>query len=228
MRASALLTHPSLWLLALFATQSAQGAVVSSVPAGLVTSQLTFAPYDAVTTTALVPMPVDVGSVQGLEPVVLSFNDPDAERVLGAVPTSFGSNGQWPYRGAFAGLNVANGSMTLSFGRGLNFVGGFINYDPDAYDGTTSFAALNALGGVIEQTSLDFRFGDPGATGLGQFIGFSYSGADIWAVRLRNGKAAIDNVTFGATAAVPESGTLVMMLVGLGSLAIGLRRTARS
>lgn len=195
----------------------AQADPVNTVPGGLVTSVLSFSPYDAVNAAAPVPAPIDVGLAEGLESVLLTFDDPDPPRILGAVATALGGNGSWPYQGAFAGLNVANGVMTLSFARGMNFVGGMLNYDPNAYDGTPVFVAFGQNGAPLESIELSFNFGDAGATGQGAFLGFSRPDADIWGVRLENGKAVIDNLNFGV-AVIPEPGSWMLLLAGLGLL----------
>lgn len=202
--------------------------LVSSIPVGIASSTVTFTPYSGSTTPRTLATSTDVGAAEGLESVLLSFNDPDPERILGAVPTSLGSNGQWPANGAFAGLNTNTGTMIFSFGRAMNFVGGFVNYAPNAFDGNPTIAALNAQGDVIEEATLAFDFSSPAGVGLGQFIGFSHAGADIWGFSLNNGRVVVDDLSFGTTAAagVPEPSALTLVFAAL--VALGWKRRRRT
>lgn len=208
------------------ATASAHAAPVTSVPVNIAASTITFTPYDGFTTVRQLPAATDVGLAENLESVVLSFNDVDPDRILGAVPTALGSNGRWPTDGAFAGLNNASGTMFFSFGRAMNFVGGFVNYLPG--DLTTTISALNAQGDVIEESTLNFDFGNADAVGQGMFMGFSHASADIWGFALTNGNVVVDNLSFGTVAGVPEPGAATLVLAALAALGWQRRRRSSS
>jgi hypothetical protein len=213
-------------LCAVVCAASAQAAPVSSVGADIDARVITFSPYDGVTAAGVPALAsTDVGAAEGLESVLLSFDDSSSERILGAVSTSLGSNGSWPVDGAFAGLNAPSGNMSFHFSRGMNFVGGFVNYDPNAYDGTVTLTALDVHGDGLETQPVEFNFGDAGLTGQGKFLGFQRDAADIWGYTLSSGKLVVDNLTFGTvTSAVPEPASVVLLLAGLGALALRRQR----
>ena len=215
-------------IVALAAGTAAAGAAatpVGVVPGGVATTTLSFASYDAVTT------PVsgdgfDVGSAETGTPVRLNFSDPAAEHIVGAVPASFGGNGSWPAHGAYVGLNSTSGTLTFTFAEAMSFVGGYLNYKTNSYDGAISIAILDESGDVLEDEALQFNFADPSAVGLGLVRGFARDSADIWGFRLSNGYLAIDDLTFGRTTgnAVPEPGTLALLLAAAGAALVARRR----
>lgn len=218
-------------LATLTATAAAQAVLVSAVPAGIAAKTITFSNYDGVTTTSSFNAPVDVGTAEIGQPVTLTFPGTDDERILGAVNTSLGVNGSWPTSGGFAGLNTPAGTMTFMFDHGVQFVGGFLNFDPNAIDSSTTIAALDKDGNVLlvagdgfQSYALEFGFNDPSATGLGQFFGFSVDSADIWGFALTNGKIVVDNLSFGSAGAAPEPQSLVLVLAALAALGTSRHR----
>ncbi len=203
-----------------------QAAVVTAVPGDIDVRVVTFAPYDTVLTPTVITGIVDVGTAEVGEAVNLSFN-PDGElRALGAVATDLGANGQWPGSGAYAGLLAASGEMDFRFARGMNFVGGFFNFDPDAFDGNLTLTAYGAGDVFLEELLLDFRFANPAGVGLGEFHGFARPAADIFRITLSNSEAVVDNLSFGTARAtpVPTPATWALLLTALLALAWVVRR----
>lgn len=199
---------------------------VTSVPGGIDVKIVQFTPYDDVTAAAPFSGSVDVGTAETGEAVNLSFSRPGAERILGAVPIDLGSNGIWPARGGYAGLNAPSGDMTFRFTRGMNFVGGFLNLDPDSFDGDLTITAYNADDDVLEDLAIGFRLGEPGVAGLGEFHGFLRSSADIWRITVSNKQAVLDDLSFGTLAAVVPAPRPVE-LIGAALLAATLLGMAR-
>jgi len=207
--------------------------IVTSLPAGLDAKVITFSAYDGVATATpydSANMPVNVGASQaGInEDVLLSFDNiggADPAYILGAVEQSLGTNGTWPHDKGYAGLTGGQGgSMTFTFSRDLNFVGGFLNFKPG--DGNAGFAAFDVDGNLVEETSLDFNLGDSSLVGAGQFIGFRFDAARIRSITISNFFASIDDLTFGTAAgnSVPEPGSTGLVLASLGLLGLTARR----
>lgn len=205
---------------------SASAATVTSVPGDIDLRVVRFSPYDGVTTESTISGSIDVGTAETGEAVNLSFNPDGEPRILGAVPTSLGDNGTWPASGGYAGLNAPSGEMTFRFTRGMNFVGGYINLDPDSYDGDLTITAYDDLNNVLEELVVGFRLGSPGGTGLGEFHGFVRAAADIWRITLSNKEVVIDDLSFGTrSAVVPEARPAE--LLGAALLAATLLGVAR-
>lgn len=203
--------------------------LVVATPGGIAATTITFSPYDAETNPVVVNPPVNVGTAEGKASVELSFSDPDASHILGAVSLSLGTNGAWPFSGGYAGLNSDSGVMTFKFIGGMNFVGGFMNYNRNT-DSSVIVTALDINFEPIPGESLDLStvMADFGA-GNGLFYGFSLASPDIWGFELSSGNVVIDNLTFGRFGQVPEPGALALVLAALAGLGWQQqRRTARS
>lgn len=211
-----------LCMLAILMAGSAQAAVVSSLPPGLDTQTITFQPFDGVTSATTLPSGgVDIGLAETGESVILTA-DAQGPVILGAVSDSFGANGSWPVSGAYAGLNQNSGTLTIQFGRGLNFVGGLFNYLEA--EGAGVVTAFDQNGDILidvgfETLSLDFTTG-------AEFRGFFRSTADIYSIQLSGYHIAVDNLVFGTVAGVPEPNAIVLVLAALAALG-WQRRTAR-
>lgn len=204
----------------------AGATTVTSVPGGIDVKIVQFAPYDGVTAPTTITGSVDVGSSETGEAVNLSFSPDGASRMLGAAPIDLGSNGIWPARGGYVGLNAPSGEMTFRFTRGMNFVGGFFNLDPDSFDGDLTVTAYNADDDVLEDLAIGFRLGQPGVAGLGEFHGFLRSSADIWRITVSNKQAVLDDLSFGTLAGVVPAPRPVELL-GAALLAATLLGMAR-
>ncbi len=196
---------------------AAQAALVSSVPVGLDAKVITFSAYDTAP-PASVSGGLDVGTAEVGEVVTLTG---EAASVVTSAARNFGTNGNWPVDGAYASLNDASGSLTFTFSRGLNFVGGLVNYLPST-DASTIISALDIDGNVIldvvfETASLDFTDG-------ARFLGFSRSSADIYGLSLSSNFVSLDNLTFGTLSAAPEPQSLLLVLAALGALGWRQRR----
>jgi hypothetical protein len=195
---------------------------VTLVPGSIDAHVITFSPYDGVTSAGFVADDtrfVDVGTAETGIAVNLGFNN-GSDHILGAVPSSFGSNGSWPVSGAYAGLYQLSGSMTFMFGSGMNLAGGYVNFDP-AFDGNASLQALDINGDVLEEILFNSNTFTPG------FFGFLRDGADIHQLVFNNARIAVDNLTFGVTGGgtgLPEPGTTGLVLASLGLLALTRRR----
>lgn len=203
---------------------------VTTVPGGIDVKIVHFTPNDGVTTEAPFSGSVDVGTAETGEAVNLSFSPDGASRILGAVPTDLGDNGIWPGRGAYAGLASPSGEMTFRFTRGMNFVGGFINLDPDSFDGDLTITAYNDTDDVLEDLVIGFRLGSPGVAGLGEFHGFLRSSADIWRITVSNKEAVLDDLSFGTRAiAIPVPRPVELLgaaLLAATLLGVSRRRSA--
>ena len=221
------------------ASAHAQAGVVTSVPLNVATTTITFDGYAGANAVTIAQGGSEnVGAAEGLlESVHLFGNGSDDLPVLSDATTLLGGNGQWPTQGAYAGLNNATGTMVFRFERGLNFVGGLLNYLPSS-DSSSSIAALDFNGDIIglldglpetdpESEELQFSFGPNPPAGQAQFMGFFRPTADIWGFALTGNFVVVDNLTFGNIANVPEPNAV--LLVGAALLALGWqRRQARA
>lgn len=204
---------------AVLVAAASQATLVFSVPGGIAATTIDFSAYDGVTSAGPVAT-VNVGTVA--DPVMLSFSDPGASNILGAVTQGFGANGGWPVSGGYAGLITMPGSMSFEFEQGMNFAGGFINFDPNV-DGGVFLEAFDEQDNLIEAVNLSTINGGDWSATNGLFIGFHQDDPVIRYLRLsssdRTGAVGLDNLTFGAaTGAVPEPTALALVLVALAGL----------
>ncbi|MCK9686648.1 PEP-CTERM sorting domain-containing protein [Scleromatobacter humisilvae] len=113
--------------------------------------------------------------------------------------------------------------FTSSFGATITS----LSFDVAAYTGTSSIEFFNATGGLISTqtlTATNGAFSNPGvyehftvnsSTGISSFEFTSPSTV---------GNTSIDNVVVVTASAVPEAGSLSMMLAGLGAIGFLARR----
>lgn len=200
----------------------AQAAVVTSLPVGLDTKTITFAPFDGVMATTTLPSGgTDIGSAEVGEVVMVSADEfVTSDIILGAVTDSFGGNGSWPVSGAYLGLNQNSGTLTIRFDRGLNFVGGLFNYLES--EGAGAITALDINGDILVDSG--FETHSFGFTAGAEFRGFLRSTADIYALQLVGYHTSVDNLVFGTTAGVPEPQAATLVLAALAALGWQRRR----
>ncbi|MBX9625221.1 MAG: PEP-CTERM sorting domain-containing protein [Gemmataceae bacterium] len=141
------------------------------------------------------------------------------------------SNGQgvtWDAgRVGFVGLNFGSGDLLFRFDTPVRVAGGLVNWD--THFGPVVLSALAADGSVLE--SYDLRavapITRPGGLNYGEFRGIARADADIAALRLSNGYAVLDDLTFSAApVAVPEPATFILMATGVGGVVLIRRRRA--
>jgi hypothetical protein len=201
---------------------------VTSVPVSIDQKVVTFSAYDGpLYGSPRAIAPTEVGQAETGVQVQLSFDDDLALNVLGAVSTGFGSNGNWPVDGAFAGLGSASGYMSFTFGSAMNFAGALVNFDALS-DLRITVSALNADGDAI-QTIVFNDSANPNPPG---FYGFTSLGptADIYGLLFSGGHISVDNLSFGLTQAgtgVPEPASTALVLASLGALVFARRRQQR-
>jgi hypothetical protein len=220
---------------AALAALPAQAALLFSpgeLPVTAVPFSLTF---DAPTGSNLVA-PVSLG--QGV-----TFSTSGAPGSLGPAPLGVwllepdtgGGNGTWGggktfagVDGAFSGADVV--SMTFSFDRPVQGVGGFMNFDPTFTFGDPLslplplyIAALGADGRVLEDYELPVF--TPAGFNAGEFYGIGRDAADIAAFVISGPFATVDDLQ---VAAVPEPSTWAMLLAGLTLLGYSARRSRRA
>ena len=115
---------------------------------------------------------------------------------------------------------LAVGSALLAFTTAVGAVGGFLNYVPGSNNPTT-IAVWDSLGNLIESFNLTFLTN--GANDTGAFYGFQETTANISYFTMTDNYVAIVDLTTGASSAVPEPSSL--LLIGTGLLgAIGYGR----
>jgi hypothetical protein len=150
-------------------------------------------------------------------------------------PDTGGGNGTWGGGKTFAGVDGAFGpsgdvvSMTFSFARPVQGVGGVMNFDPTyTFGDPLSFplplyiAALGTDGGILEEHEVPVF--TPEGFNDGAFYGIGRDAADIAAFVISGPFAAVDDLQ---VAAVPEPSTYALLLAGLGVLAWQARRSRR-
>ena len=208
-------------LAALLVHGGAHAALISSPSAIPEPSHvITFNAYNGVSTTG----PVNVGAEVGDN--VIFTSSPFAE--LGAASRALGTNGQWGAGARFVASDfvTASGELGFSFGSGVSSVGALFNQFQTAAGGNhITLLAYDAEGNTLESHVFSI---DTSATGLneGQFLGIQRASADIYGFGIADGTFVLDNLSYSAAPAVPEPGTLLLMVGGLGLVGVALRKRA--
>ena len=141
----------------------------------------------------------------------------------------FLGNGFWTGAlGPMAGVNDSTDvygstdTMTFAFTTAVGAVGGFLNYVPGSNNPTT-IAVWDSLGNLIESFNLTFLTG--GGNDTGAFYGFQETTANISYFTMTDNYVAIVDLTTGASSAVPEPSSLLLIGTGLlGAIGYGRRR----
>jgi PEP-CTERM motif len=229
------LTLSTLAVAALLASPGARAAAIASPTSTITGTVITFNEFDGLTTTG--PLLVAPGVTFTSEPFT----------VIGANNQDLGDNGLWGARGdiertpgdgsTLVSTPTGDGNFVASafvsrrgafgFDFGLNpvqSVGAFVNQfqGSGAAPSSLTVLAYGQDGGTIESFSIAI---DTDAFGYneGLFLGFQRASADIYGFGIADGTFVLDNLTY----AVPEPGSLAMVLAGLGLL-VSVSRHRRS
>jgi len=132
-------------------------------------------------------------------------------------------NGSWRDK-TYVSLNGSSDEIIFAFnGFTVASVGGFINYAAGSGTRDLIITAWNIHGEWLEVHNLT-QFADidtPGETNGGAFRGISRTRNDIAFFTISGGQAnALDDFTFSRTPNVPEPESLLILLLGLGGIAL--------
>ena len=147
---------------------------------------------------------------------------------VGANVADLGDNGTWGIN-RFAGIgdssnSVTIGDMTLALSTPSYGVGALMNYYRTGTE-TINVAALNSIGGIIEQHAVTIN--SPGEFNFTLFVGIAGLTQDVSALRISGDGFVVDEIRL-ATAPVPEPGEFALMAAGLGVLGMYARRRKRA
>lgn len=211
--------------LALAAALPVQAALVNSIT-GLTQNFDDAGSYDTSGPT------VQIGTSIGLDVRASSGGGP---LTFSAPFWALGGNGEWSLGKTYAGVdgdfidrgNDIAASMFFDIGSSrVRAVGGFLNHDPDFTIAAGGFplqmyiAAYDFGGNLIEDHFLSIS--TVGGINEGAFFGIS-ADTDIARFEVSAPYAVIDDLTFR----VPEPGTLALMPLALGALALRRRRESQ-
>lgn len=144
---------------------------------------------------------------------------------------NLGENGDWSgAAGPYAALGAAEGSMTITFPTPVRGVGALLNFAPPA--GPFTIAVHGLDGAVLESSTLAFPSPcipspgcSPSATvDAGEFHGFLRGSAEIASFTMSDAYVVMRGLQ---VTMVPEPHQHVLLLAGLGVLALSIRRIRR-
>lgn len=128
----------------------------------------------------------------------------------------FAGNGYWDI--SMIGSNDGTSTMTISFDAPVSGVLAFVNYAPGY--GTPVISAYDSSNNLLDSYTLNFSVSGNNA---GEFHGFQTGVANIASLTLSGAYIGASSVQ--VTTAVPEAGSIAMVVAGLGVVAaIGRRR----
>jgi hypothetical protein len=153
-------------------------------------------------------------------------------RVIGTGNFGLAENGLWTdaksgYVAAGGSTVSGGGSLTFHFDEPVKAVGGFMNYGLPPALPLFTIAALAGDGSVLESYDINLfaPINTPGGINEGAFRGIVRDKADIASFRLSGAGFVLDDLTF---AAIPEPGTMFLVLLGAVNLVGAILRQRRS
>jgi hypothetical protein len=131
---------------------------------------------------------------------------------------------QPPHSGVNVAANVQGGPITILFASPQSMVGAYFTY-PDGLFFSAFDSSNNFLGSVSGAFGSNMAFvGDPGSS-PNEFLSLSIAGISSITIS-GGGTFTMDDLTFtGSASSVPESGTWLLLLTGVGLLGARLTLT---